>query len=71
MANPTRLAVRIEQLDETFDFPLTLTIQHADGREEQVTVAVTTPTHESFITVGAPVRRVDARDDTGLVIVKR
>jgi hypothetical protein len=71
MANPTRLAVRIEQLDETFDFPLTVTIQHADGREEQVTVAVTTPTHESFITVGAPVRRVDARDDTGLVIVKR
>jgi hypothetical protein len=71
MANPTRLAVRIEQLGETFDFPLTLTIQHGDGREDQVTVPVTTPTHEAFITVGAPVRRVDARDDMGLVIVKR
>jgi len=71
MADPTHLAVRIEQLGETFDFPLTLTLQHADGRLEQVPVTVTTPVHDAVIPVTAPVRRVDARDDTGLVIVKR
>jgi hypothetical protein len=71
MADDTHLAVRIEQTGETFDFPLTLTIQHGDGRIEQVPVAVTTPVHDAVIPVAAPVRRVDTRDDVGLVIVKR
>ena len=71
MADDTHLAVRIEQTGDTFDFPLTLTIQHGDGRIEQVPVVVTTPVHDAVIPVAAPVRRVDTRDDAGLVIVKR
>ena len=71
MADDTHLAVRIEQTGETFDFPLTLTLQHGDGRIVQVPVTVTTPVHEALIPVASPVRRVDTRDDTGLVIVKR
>ena len=71
MADATHVAVRIEQTGETFDFPLTLTIQHGDGRTERVPVVVTTPVHDAVIPVAAPVRRVDTRDDTSLVIVKR
>lgn len=71
MEDATHLAVRVEQLREPFDFPLTLTIQHGDGRLEQITVAVTTPVHDALIPVGGPVRRVDTRDDTSLVTVKR
>jgi len=71
MEDATHLAVRVEQLREPFDFPLTLTIQHGDGRLEQITVPVTTPVHEALIPVGGPVRRVDTRDDTSLVTVKR
>ncbi|MEO6224202.1 MAG: M1 family aminopeptidase [Vicinamibacterales bacterium] len=71
MADATHLAVRIEQLGETFDFPLTLTIQHGDGRIELVTVSVTNPVHEAVFPVVAAVRRIDTRDDTGLVNVRR
>ena len=71
MADDTHLAVRIEQTGETFDFPLTLTVQHNDGRIVQVPVVVTTPVHDAVIPVASPVRRVDTRDDVGLVIVKR
>jgi Peptidase family M1 domain len=71
MADDTHVAVRIEQLGETFDFPLTVTIQHGDGRLEQVPLVVTTPVQDALIPVAGPVRRVDTRDDTGLVIVKR
>lgn len=71
MADATHVAVRIEQLGETFDFPLTLTIQHGDGHLEQVSVPVTTPLHEALIPVDSPVRRVDTRNDTGLVVVRR
>jgi hypothetical protein len=71
MADDTHVAVRIEQLGETFDFPLTLTIQHGDGRLEQVPVAVTTPVHDAVIPVAGPIRRLDTRDDLGLVNVKR
>ncbi|HUR21922.1 MAG TPA: M1 family aminopeptidase [Vicinamibacterales bacterium] len=71
MADDTHVAVRIEQTGEAFDFPLTLTIQHSDGRIEQVPAVVTTPVHDALIPVATPVRRVDTRDDVGLVIVKR
>jgi hypothetical protein len=70
MADSTHLAVKVEQLGETFDFPLTLTIQHADGRIELVPMAVTEPVVEVVVPVPAPVRRVDTRNDTSLVVVK-
>jgi len=71
MVDDTHLSVRVEQQGDTFDFPLTLTIQHASGRTEQVTLAVTAAGHDFVIPVEAPVRRVDTRDDTSLVTVKR
>ena len=71
MADDTHLAVRVEQLGETFDFPLTLTIQHADGRIALVPVVVTEPVVDVVLAVPGPVRRVDTRDDTSLVVVKR
>jgi len=61
----------VEQLGETFDFPLAVTIQYADGTTEQVPVVVNTQVHEVTIPVGGVVRRVDTRDDLGLVVVKR
>jgi hypothetical protein len=71
MVGPTDLALRVEQLGETFDFPLAVTIQYADGTSEQVPVVVNTQVHELKIPVGGVVRRVDTRDDVGLVVVKR
>ena len=71
MADDTHVAVRIEQLGETFDFPLTLTLQFGDGRLQQVPVVVTTPVHDAVIAVPGPVRRLDTREDTGLVTVRR
>ena len=70
MDSPTDLVVRVAQLGETFDFPLTVTIQFEDGSTSQHTVAVSTQLHETRIPVGAPVRRVDTRDDLSLVRVK-
>lgn len=71
MADLTHVAVRIEQLGEVFDFPLALTIQQADGRLVQASVAITGGVHETLIPVTGPVRRVDTRDDASLVTVRR
>jgi hypothetical protein len=68
--SPTELVIRVAQLGETFDFPLTVTIQFEDGSTSQHTVAVSTQLHETRIPVAAPVRRVDTRDDLSLVRVK-
>jgi hypothetical protein len=65
------VTVKVEQLGETFDFPLVLTLQYADGSTEQRAVAVGLPAHEFRLPVPSAVRRVDTRDDLGLVLVKR
>lgn len=70
MDSPTELVVRVAQLGETFDFPLTVTVQFANGSTAQHTLAVSTQLHEARIPVDAPVRRVDTRDDLSLVRVK-
>jgi hypothetical protein len=71
MVGPSELALRVEQLGEPFDFPLAVTIQYADGTTEQVPVVVNTQVQEVKVPVGGVVRRVDTRDDVGLVVVRR
>lgn len=71
MADNTHLAIKVEQLGGTFDFPLTLTIYHADGCIELFPLVVTKPVGGIVVPVPAPVRRVDTRDDTSLLTVKR
>jgi len=56
---------------DTFDFPLTVTVQCANGRSETVQLAVTSATHELRIPARGPVRQVDTRDDLSLVTVRR
>jgi hypothetical protein len=63
--------IRVEQTGDTFDFPLTVTVQYANGQSETVVLAVTSATHEMRIPAKGVVRQVDTRDDLGLVTVRR
>lgn len=63
--------IRVEQTGDTFDFPLTVTVQYANGQSETVQLAVTSATHELRIPATGPVRQVDTRDDLSLVTVRR
>ena len=42
--------LRTEQLDDVFDFPLTVTLQYADSKSDDVVVAIT----ERIVTVRLP-----------------
>ena len=53
--------IRVEQTRETFDFPLTVSIQYADGKTEERTIRVTDRVVEER--VPTPIRRVAAKDD--------
>lgn len=63
--------IKVEQSGDTFDFPLTVTLDYMNGQAEQVTLLVGSATHEVRIPVPAAVRRVETRDDLGLVNVRR
>jgi len=63
--------VRVEQTGDTFDFPLLLTMQFANGQTGFAPLRVTSAVHEARLPVPAPVRQLDARDDLGLVPVRR
>jgi hypothetical protein len=64
--------IRIEQTPgDVFDFPLTLTMDYGPGMTEQVAVIVNDAAHEVRIPVPTPPRRIDTRDDLGLVVVRR
>lgn len=54
-----------------FAFPLTVTVQYANGQSETVQLAVTSATHELRIPTRGPARQVDTRDDLSLVTVRR
>lgn len=70
-ADGTHLFLRVEQTGDTFDFPLTVTVQYANGQSESVELAVTSATHELRMPARGPVRHVDTRDDLSLVTVRR
>lgn len=63
--------VRVEQTGDTFDFPLLVTMQFANGQTGFAPLRVTSAVHEARLPVPAPVRQLDARDDLGLVPVRR
>ncbi|MBL8138413.1 MAG: hypothetical protein JNL48_17445 [Acidobacteria bacterium] len=56
-----------EQLGEVFDLPLTITLQYADGTNEDVVVALTEASGTATLPARGPVRGVDVnRDDAAL-----
>jgi hypothetical protein len=63
--------VRIEQIGDVFDFPLTVVLQYADNTSEEVTVPVTEANVEHKIVLKSPVRRIFARDELVFVEIAR
>ena len=54
--------VRVEQVGEVFDFPLTVVVQYADGRTEEHTLVVTEPVRDHRIPLSGRVRRILTKD---------
>ena len=54
--------VRIEQIGDVFDFPLTVVVQYADNTSEEITVPVTDATVDHKIALKSAVRRIFPRD---------
>ena len=66
---PDTSRVRIEQVGEVYDLPITLAIQYVDGRTEEVTLKVTDRVAEETVT--GRIRRVTARDALSLYEIVR
>jgi hypothetical protein len=58
--------VKIEQVGDVFDLPLTVSVQYADGRNEDVTIKVTDATVEQSVPLKGPIRRIVAKDELSL-----
>jgi hypothetical protein len=63
--------IRITQLGETFELPITVAVQYADGTSEEVLIKVTEATVEQRIPLKSPVRRIAVDDDLTLVQIVR
>jgi hypothetical protein len=64
--------VGYEQLGETFDLPVTVTLQYVDGTSEDVVVALTEASGTAVVPARGPVRGVDInRDDAALGTFER
>jgi aminopeptidase N len=61
--------IRIEQLGEVFDLPLTVMVEYVDGRAEELTIPVTSAVVERQIRLRGAIRRIFARDDLSLVTI--
>ena len=59
------LRINYEQQGEAFDVPVTVTLQYADGRTEDVVVLVTAATGEHAVQLTGALRSVDINDDSG------
>lgn len=70
-ADGAHVFLRVQQTGDTFDFPLTVAVQYANGQSESVELAVTSATHELRMPAKGPIRQVDTRDDLSLVTVRR
>ncbi len=58
--------VRVEQVGEIFDLPLTIAVQYTDGRTEDRTLLVTDAVRDYRIPLNGRVRRIVTRDDLTL-----
>jgi aminopeptidase N len=63
--------IRIEQVGDTFDFPLTVVVQYENGSSEEITVPVTEATVDHKIVLKSPARRIFARDELTFVEILR
>jgi hypothetical protein len=63
--------VRIEQIGDVFDFPLTVVVQYADNTSEEITVPVIDATVDHKIALKSPARRIFARDPLTFVEIVR
>lgn len=65
--SPDSATIKIEQIGDAFDFPLTVTVQYENGDPEAITIPVTAGTVERQISLHTaakgPVRRIVTRDD--------
>jgi hypothetical protein len=64
-----RPRVRIEQVGEVYDLPLTLTVQYVDGRSEDITLKLTDRLVEETLT--GRIRRVTVRDSLSVYEIVR
>lgn len=55
--------IRVEQLREPFDFPLTVNVQFADGSSVDRTLKVTGAAYEERLALKSALRRVSAKDE--------
>jgi hypothetical protein len=62
-------AIRVEQTGPVFDLPLTLAVDYADGRTEEITIAVTDALIERRIPLKAKAVRVNFKDDLTLAVI--
>lgn len=54
--------IHIEQDPEAFDFPLTVTVQFADGKSEERTLKVTGQVYEEIVNSPSPLKKVTIHD---------
>jgi hypothetical protein len=64
-------SVRIEQVGEVFDLPVTVAVQYADGTTEDVVIRVADAVVEAPITLKGPARRLTVRNDITPVEIVR
>ena len=65
------VTVRIEQVGEVFDVPVTVAVQYADGTTDDVVLKVHEAVHEQRIPLKGAVRRISVRDDIAPVDIVR
>ncbi len=70
-SDDTHVSIRVEQTGDTFDFPLLITLQFANGQTGFAPLRVTSAVHEVRLPVSGRVRQLDAHDDLGLVPIRR
>ena len=63
--------IRVEQVGEVFDLPLTVAVQYTDGRADEITLKITAASIEERIPLKGVVRRVVAKDELSLYEIVR
>ncbi len=63
--------VRVEQVGELFDLPVTVSVQYSDNTTDEIVLKVHDQTHEAPVQLKGPVRRISVRDDLALFEIVR
>ena len=62
--------VRVEQIGEIFDVPVTVAVQYADGTSQDITLVITEATSEHRVELKGPVRKIEVKDELGLAEIR-